>query len=295
MKTRNTHTDLKQVLGRIRNYEIKLRKAVSGSVAGEIKSLVKGTGLEFDDVRPYQYGDDVRVIDWNVSAKGQGTYIKTFIEDKDQTVWVLFDLSASTRVDSDCTYSFVKELASVLYLSTVNQGSNTGVIGFTNELEYITKPSKNNHSAIGSVTKILKYNPKQKETSLSTVLKKSMALMRSKCLVLMVSDFVDDHYGDELKVLAQKHEVMLFDVSNAPKKNVPLGIIPVRSAEGRGFSMNVFTLFGALGKKSASAQKRENYLKGIVHKTNIDYLKIQPSDDYMNDLIGFFKKRNLRR
>lgn len=295
MKTRNTHTDLKGVLGRIRNYEIKLRKAVSGSVAGEIKSLVKGTGLEFDDVRPYQYGDDVRVIDWNVSAKGHGTYIKTFMEDKDQTVWVLLDLSASTRTNSDRSFLFIKELASVLYLSTVNQGSNTGVIGFTDRLEYITKPSKNNNNAIGSITKLLKFEPKAKQTNLGVVLKKSMGLMRSKCLVLIVSDFVDDQYQDELKVLSKKHEVMLFDVSTSPDYKVPLGIVPVKSAEAGGFSMQVMTLLGTLGIKKGKATKRENDLKEIVNKTTIDYLKIEPSQDYTNELIGFFKRRNLRR
>lgn len=285
--------ELKTVLGKIRNYEVKLRKAVSGSMVGEIKSLAKGSGLEFDDVRPYSYGDDIRAIDWNVSAKGLGTYIKTFKEDKDQTVWILHDLSHSNKIGKEGKYLLSKELASVLALSVINQGSATGIIGFTDQVEYVFPPVKSKSKGTALISRILKYQEKGKGTNLSLAISKVLSIVKRKSLLIVISDFIDQSFLTELKLLSFKHEVILVKIASDNEfKYAPLGIVPVKNSESGRLSWAAHTFFGKFGVKQNKIKEREDSFSDFVKKSNVDLLTITAGEDYIDHLIAFFKKRN---
>lgn len=291
MKLESAHNDIKSVLKRVRKYEIRLRKVISGSVAGEIKSLTKGSGLEFDDVRPYQYGDDIRAIDWNVTAKGQGTYIKTFKEEKDQTVWVLFDVSGSTRfLEKE---SLIKEFASLVYLSALNQGSNVGLIAFSDKVEWLNRPSKSKVNAMGEITKILRLSAENIKTSISNALQKLQALEKRKSLVFIISDFQDLGFHDSIANLARKHEVILININENlhQETGLPLGIMPVKSAESKKINFSFRTLFGKFLGSRKLLESKEDVLKSLSKNSNIDLFTLFLGKDYVDDLAIFFKSR----
>jgi uncharacterized protein (DUF58 family) len=283
---------LSEVLKKVRKYEIKLRKAITGTTVGEIKSLVKGSGLEFDEVRPYQYGDDVRAIDWNVSAKGLGTYIKTFKEDKDQTVLVLYDLSGSTLVDNLAKSLKIKELAAVLYLSAINQGSSVAYAGFSDNLELVSKASKSRTKAISNVFKMLKFNALEKKTNIGYSLLAASKLLNSRSLVFVISDFIDVDFEQSVKILAKKHELIFIEVKNqASQKNIPLGLIPSRHAETSNLVFTIQSMFKNWGINESKENERIEKLKEIVSKTGIDFISIAENEEYIQPLIAFFRKR----
>lgn len=295
MKQETTHNDLKSVLKRVRKYEIRLRKVVSGSVAGEIKSLTKGSGLEFDDVRPYQYGDDVRAIDWKVTAKGEGTYIKTFKEEKDQTVWVLFDVSGSTLLGKK--ELLVKELAGLIYLSAINQGSNLGLMAFSDKVEWVVKPSKSKVKAMGQVNQILRFSGQNKKTDLAAVIGKLQSIEKRKSLVFLISDFLDNNYQDAVSRLSRKHEVILINVEDKESsqlENLPMGIMPVVNAESSKMSFSLkFPWFNKLLGNSKEENKKEA-LEVLDKNKQVDVFTLFTGDNYVDDLAIFLKNRNRR-
>ena len=134
----------KDILKRLRRYEIRIRKAINSQMQGDFHSIFKGSGLEFDDVRPYQWGDDVRNIDWRVTAKGHGTFMKTFIEEKEQTVFFLLDVSASQEIGKEKRQKIdlAKEMAGLLALSAIREGSKVGLLAYSDQVEDYVKPSK---------------------------------------------------------------------------------------------------------------------------------------------------------
>ena len=135
---------MKELLNKLRRYEIEIRKAITSQMQGNFHSIFKGSGIEFDDVRAYQYGDDTRTIDWNVTAKGHGTFVKTFKEEKEQTVFFIIDLSASQEIGAKGKQKIDigKEICGVLTLSAIKESSQVGLIGFTDLRELYIKPSK---------------------------------------------------------------------------------------------------------------------------------------------------------
>ena len=135
---------MKELLKKLRRYEIQIRKAINSQMKGDFRSVFKGTGLEFDDVRPYQYGDDIRTIDWNVSAKGHGTFVKTFREEKEQTVFFILDVSASQEIGvaGKTKVDIGREICGVLSLSAVKESSHVGLICYSDQRELYIKPTK---------------------------------------------------------------------------------------------------------------------------------------------------------
>jgi len=284
--SQNNSESIKRIIQRIRKYEIKLRKQISGSVTGEIKSFSKGSGIEFDDVRPYQWGDDVRAIDWNVTAKGQGTYIKTFKEYKDQSVWVLSDLSSSTLVGKRS--GLIKELSGLMMFCSLAQGSNVGFIGFSDKRELFLKPTKSKTKVFAAVNNLLAFRGDTLKTDISNILKDLLVIEKKKSLVMVISDFEDDDFLAEIKHLSNKHEVVLIDVvkSGKEKKDLPLGIIPSLGAESGRILFSVFK----------SNRSNDSVKIDATNKLpNVDRLSLHVGDDYVDELANFFRGRKRRR
>src|SRR5687768_5745285 len=164
---------MRELLKKLRRYEIQIRKAINSQMQGDFHSIFKGSGLEFDDVRPYQYGDDIRTIDWNVSAKGHGTFVKTFKEEKEQNVFFLLDVSASQEIGTvqQKKIDIGKEICAVLSLSAVKESGNVGLICFSDQKELYIKPDKGMKHGYEIIYNIFKLKPQSIRTDLNKSLK----------------------------------------------------------------------------------------------------------------------------
>ncbi|MCP4521304.1 MAG: DUF58 domain-containing protein [Cytophagales bacterium] len=286
---------MKEVLKKLRSYEIKIRKVVNSQGIGEFASLFKGTGLEFDDVRLYQYGDDIRTIDWNVSAKGHGTYVKTFKEERDQRVFFIADVSASQQigVPQQQKIDIIKELTGVLSLSAVRLGSQVGLLAFSDQKEKYIKPNKGERHAHQIITELFKLQPKSTKTSLKAGFKQTLGVCKQRSIVIILSDFIDEGYEKELKSLGQKHDVIAIHVHSPLETKLPrLGIIPLFDKETKKTTWINSSFWGNRNKRTKQFEQNREQLQELCKKHQIDYLSINTQEDYVNQLISLFKKRN---
>lgn len=288
---------MKELLKKLRKYEIKIRKEVNSNLQGNFRSLFKGTGIEFDDVRPYQYGDDVRNINWNLTAKGHGAFIKTFREEKEQTVFTLLDVSASQDLGSKTKkIDIAKEICSVLTLSADKDSSQTGVLCFSDQKELYIKAKKGTKHTYEVVTKVLQLKPKSLKTDLNKALRTLTQLIKRRAIIIIISDFIDTEYDKSLKYLAQKHDLILIHINDKRETTLPkLGIVPVYDKES-GKTQWVNSSSSSFGNVlSGKLLEEKEKLEMLSNKHNISYLHISTEENYVESLIKFFKLRNRKK
>lgn len=285
---------MKELLRKLRKYEVQIRKAVKSPMSGEMKSVFKGSGIEFDDVRPYQYGDDVRNIDWNVTAKGHGAFVKTFKEDKDQSVYVLVDISDSQKIGNESKLNVSKEIAGLLCLASANLGSQVGAVAFSDRTEVYMKPKKGKIHAYDIITKLFSIQNKSNKTSIDNALKSVMAIAKRTSLVIIISDFLDTNYEKNFKTVARKHDLVLIHVYDEKEKNSPrLGIAPVIDSESKKQTWVNTSFSGLRTRLVKQHSKTSEEVQNLCKKTQADYLQINSEEEYVNKLVQLFKKRNL--
>ncbi len=286
---------MRQLLNKLRRYEIQIRKAINSQMHGNFHSIFKGTGIEFDDVRSYQYGDDIRTIDWNVTAKGHGTYVKTFKEEKEQTVFFILDISASQEigVPGKQKIDIGKEICGVLALAAVKESGHVGLIGFTDRKELYVKPAKGNKHAYQIIRKLFNYQPVSLKTNLNKALAFSLNLIKRRSVVILVSDFIDSDYWDSLRAMAKKHDLVIIHLSDQRETRLPkLGIIPLYDNESqKTVWVNTSSRFfrNRLGK---SFHRNQDQLLEFCKRNQVNYLNINTQEDYVPGLVRLFKLRN---
>lgn len=262
---------------------------------GDFHSIFKGSGLEFDDVRPYQYGDDIRTIDWNVSAKGHGTFVKTFRETKEQTIYFILDVSASQLIGNSgrTKVDIGKEICGVLALSGAKESSQIGLICFSDEREKFLKPKKGMAQAYEIISSITKLRPKSLKTNLSKAISFALNSIKRRSVIIMISDFIDEGYEHNLKSLARRHDLVIVRVSDKRETELPkLGIIPVLDKESLK-TLWVNSSFGSFRNNLAEHhQARENELVVFCRKHQVNYISISTDEDYVPKLLRLFKVRN---
>lgn len=287
---------MRELFKKLRKYEIRIRKAVNNQMQGDYHSVFKGSGLEFDDVRPYQYGDDVRTIDWNVSAKGHGTFVKTFKEDKEQSVYFLVDVSASQKIGKPGQQKIdvAKEIAGVLTLSAVKEGSSVGLIAFSDQRELFIKSAKGPNHAYYLINRLFNLEVKSKKTDLAKGLSYILGLLRRRSVVFLISDFLDDTYDHHLKALARRHDLVVMHINDQLETKLPsLGIIPLEDAEtGNTKWLNTSSSSfknGFQRKNKLSADE----LHDLCKRNQADYTLINTQEDFIPKLIKLFTIRNM--
>ncbi len=286
---------MRQLLHKLRRYEIKIRKAITSQMQGNFHSIFKGSGLEFDDVRSYQYGDDIRTIDWKVTAKGHGTFVKTYKEEKEQTVYFILDISASQEIGTPGKQKIDigKEICGVLALSAVKESGQVGLIGFTDRKELYIKPSKGNKHAYKIIQKLFEYQPVSLKTDLNKALTFSLNLIKRRSVIILVSDFIDTGYWDTLRAMAKKHDLVVIHLSDQRETKLPsLGIIPLFDKESQK-TIWVNTSSSFFRKKlSRSFSQNQNELRDFCSRNQVNYLNINTREDYVPSLIKLFQLRN---
>lgn len=286
---------MKDLLKKLRKYEIQIRKAINSQMQGDFHSIFKGSGLEYDDVRPYQYGDDIRTIDWNVTAKGHGTFVKTFREEKEQTVFFILDVSASEDIGNpgNTKADIGKEICGVLALSASKEAAHVGLICFSDVKEKYIKPIKGNLQAYEIINTLIKLKPQSLKTDLTKAIAFSLNAIKRRSVVILISDFIDDGYFHNLKALARRHDLVVIHISDKRETRLPkLGIIPIIDKETRR-TLWVNTSFGDFREKiSERLTTRKTELEKFSRKHQINFLSLDTDEDYVPKLLRLFKVRN---
>ncbi|MFW5761973.1 MAG: DUF58 domain-containing protein [Cyclobacteriaceae bacterium] len=286
---------MKELLKKLRNYEIRIRKVVKSQMKGDFHSIFKGSGLEFDDVRAYQYGDDIRRIDWHASAKGHGTFIKTFKEEKEQTVFFLLDVSASQEIgkSGQQKIDIGKEICGVLTLSAIKEDSQVGLICFSDQKEKYIKPGKGVKHGYQLIKTLFSLRPQSYKTNLSKSILFALDMIKRRSVIVLISDFIDNNYQHNLRAIAHKHDLVVVHLFDKRETRLPnLGIIPLYDKEARktiwintsshAFRENISKTYG----------KNRNDLEILCRKNNANYLQLNTDEDYVPKLIKLFKIRS---
>lgn len=291
-------SDLKQIMKKLRKYEIRIRKAINTQMRGDFHSVFKGAGLEFDDVRMYQYGDDIRHINWNVSAKGHGTFVKTFREEKEQNILFILDVSASQEIGlkGSQKLDISKEICGVLALSAIKEASAVSLLCYSDEKEKYIRPNKGIKHAYEVINALFKHQPKSTRTNLNSAIGTALSMIKRKSVIVLVSDFLDDNYDRNLKALSRKHDLVVIHVADPQELELlKVGIAPIFFKEsGRNISINTSSPSTRTRIINYYKQKKES-LKQLCQRNNANYLYVDTQEDYVPKLINLFKTRNKSR
>lgn len=284
-------------LKKIRQIELRTVRLVEDLMAGQYHSVFKGRGMDFDEVREYQPGDEVRRIDWNVTARTGVAHIKKYIEEREMTVMILIDASASGNTGSvnQSKRELAAELAAVLAFSAVSNNDKVGALLFTDGAEKYIRPGKGRLHVLRLISEVLTYQPARRGTNLTTALQHINRTLSRRAVVFVISDFMDAGYERALKVTSRKHDLIAVPIVDASERALPdLGWIAFEDAEtGEVVEFNTGDA-KARAKFSEVAEDRLARLRRTFRRSGIDTIEAQTDQPYLRALMQFFENR-LRR
>lgn len=284
-----------ELLKRVRKIEIKTRGLSKNIFAGEYHSAFKGRGMTFSEVREYQYGDDIRNIDWNVTARHNRPYVKIFEEERELTVMLMIDVSASRNFGtiSKLKKNQITEIAAVLAFSAIQNNDKIGVIFFSDKIEKFIPPKKGRTHILHIIRELIDFYPEDKQTDIEQALEYMTNSIKKRCTCFVISDFIDEHdFAHALAIANRKHDVVALRVYD-PRENQlpPVGMMYLRDAE-TGEQMWVDTSDKKLREAYEKyAFVREKELDAIFKRSGVDVANIPSDEDYVRALITLFKKR----
>lgn len=285
-----------ELLKKVRQIEIKTRGLSRNIFAGQYHSAFKGRGMAFSEVREYQFGDDIRDIDWNVTARYIRPYVKVFEEERELTVMLLIDVSGSKDFGtvSRMKKEVITEIAATLAFSAIQNNDKIGVIFFSDQIEKFIPPQKGKRHILYIIRELIDFQPEHKQTDLGQALKYLTNAIKKRCTAFLISDFIDKgNYQDALTIANRKHDVVAIQVYDHRETELPnVGLMKIKDAE--------------TGKErwidSSSKQVRELYktwweerqsdMNKAFNKSRVDAVSIRTEDDYVKALIALFDKRN---
>ena len=284
-----------ELLKRVRKIEIKTRGLSKNIFAGEYHSAFRGRGMTFSEVREYQYGDDIRNIDWNVTARHNRPYVKIFEEERELTVMLMIDVSASRNFGtiSKLKKNQITEIAAVLAFSAIQNNDKIGVIFFSDKIEKFIPPKKGRTHILHIIRELIDFYPEDKQTDIEQALEYMTNSIKKRCTCFVISDFIDEHdFAHALAIANRKHDVVALRVYD-PRENQlpPVGMMYLRDAE-TGEQMWVDTSDKKLREAYEKyAFVREKELDAIFKRSGVDVANIRSDEDYVRALITLFKKR----
>jgi len=291
----NYKDDIRKLLKKLRKYEIAIRKAITTQMQGDFHSVFKGSGITFDDVREYQYGDDIRSIDWNATAKGHSVYVKTYKEEREQVVHIMLDVSASQEIGDpgQQKVDIGKEICGVLALSAIKESSQVSLLCFSDQKEAYVKPGKGDKHAYQIIAKLYSTQATSTKTNINAGINYLLNIIKRRSIIILVSDFIDDNYINNLKALARKHDLIVVHLSDKRETELPnLGIIPVYDKESRKTLWVNSSSSYFQNKVSATYSSTRQQLEDFCRRHQADYLPIATEEDYVPKLINLFRVRN---
>ncbi len=287
----------KELLKQVRQIEIRTRGLVNQVFSGEYHSVFKGRGMEFSEVREYQFGDDIRNIDWNVTARFGHPFIKIFEEERELTVILMVDLSGSLIFGSveKTKQQIAAELSAILAFSALKNNDKVGLILFTDKIEKFVPPRKGKKHVLRIIREVLSFKPEGKTTNLKSALEYMNNAIKKRSIVFLLSDFMDNGYEKILSVVGKKHDLIGVVINDKREKYIPkLGLIKFTDAE-TGEERWIDTSSKAFQKNLEELkQSNEQQMKSLFTKTRLDSILIQTGEDYVKPLVQFFKMRERR-
>ena len=283
-----------ELLKKVRKIEIKTRGLSNQIFAGEYHSAFKGKGMTFSEVREYQYGDPIKGIDWNVTARFNAPYIKVFEEEREMTVMLLIDVSASkifgthTQLKTD----LITEIAAVLSFSAIANNDKIGVIFFTDKVERFIPPQKGRKHILRIIRDLIEFKPENSGTNISEALRYYSNVIKKKSTGFILSDFIDDDFDTAMKIANNKHDLIALRVFDQREKEIPdVGLIQILDAE-TGQKKWIDTSSHRVRMDYANWWKKTSEeLKDIFSKNGVDNVNLETGKDYVRVLINLFKKR----
>lgn len=286
-----------ELLKKVRKIEIKTKKLSQNIFSGQYHSVFKGQGIAFSEVREYQIGDDVRMIDWNVTARFNHPFVKVFEEERELTLVLLIDVSGSQSFGTKAQFKrdLIAEVSAILSFSALQNNDKIGAILFSNDVELYIPPKKGRTHILHIIRELLTFEPREKTTNLSKALKFAFNAIKKKAIIFIISDFLDENFEDALKIIAKKHDTIAIQVYDRREGEIfPAGLFFLQDSEtGTTFWFD-----------SNNTQAIKNYkiwwhskqirLKELFRKFKVDHIQIQTGESYIEPLVEFFRSRGKR-
>ncbi|MGS2727744.1 DUF58 domain-containing protein [Psychroserpens sp. BH13MA-6] len=286
--------DTKELLKKVRKIEIKTRRLSDHIFGGEYHSTFKGRGMTFSEVRQYQFGDDVRNIDWNVTARYNEPFIKVFEEERELTMMLMVDISGSELFGTDEQFKneIVTEIAATLAFSATQNNDKIGLILFSDAIELYIPPKKGRSHVLRIIRELIEFEPKSKLTDVAEALKFLSNVMKKKAIVFMLSDFMADDYKQNLKIAAGRHDITGIRVYDKREEAIPnLGMVQMQDEES-GELVLVNTGSKTIRQNYARHYKeRVEYFKDVFTKSGSGTIDCRVDESYVKKLLGYFKRR----
>ncbi|HHS95900.1 MAG TPA: DUF58 domain-containing protein [Phaeodactylibacter sp.] len=283
-----------ELLKKVRKIEIKTRGLSKHLFAGEYHSAFKGRGMSFSEVRDYQYGDDVRNIDWNVTARTGTPHIKIFEEERELTVMLLIDLSGSAYfgTSQQMKNEMMTEICAVLAFSAINNNDKVGVLFFTDRIEKFIPPKKGKQHILRIIRELLNFEPTGKGTDIGQAIEYFNNLIKKRSIAFLLSDFMAQGYETPLRIVARRHDLIgihLFDKTETELPNV--GLIRAYDAENGTLGWIDTAIPKVRDAYAEHFQKNQHYFQNVFRKSGADTVSIRTDEPYVTALLQFFKRR----
>ena len=288
----------KEVFKKVRQLEIRTRGLVNNIFSGEYHSAFKGKGMEFAEVREYQFGDDVRAIDWNVSARRDDVFIKVYEEEREQTLMILFDASGSGAFGStsQSKRELAAEICATLAFSAIKNNDKVGLIIFTDKVEKFVVPRKGRTHVLRILREIFFFEPQGKNTNISAALDFATRSLKRRAIVFLVSDLMDDSYIEKMKLINKKHDFVVIHIIDPRELSLPeVGLLYLEDAEtGECYLVDTFDEEFLKSYESRISQVQANR-KAQLQRLQIDMVQVSTDKSYIKPLAAFFRQREMRQ
>ena len=286
--------DTKELLKKVRKIEIKTRRLSDHIFGGEYHSTFKGRGMTFSEVRQYQFGDDVRSIDWNVTARYNEPFVKVFEEERELTMMLMVDVSGSELFGTQQQFKneVVTEIAATLAFSATQNNDKIGLILFSDKVELYIPPKKGRSHVLRIIRELIEFQPESKQTNIAEALKFLSNVMKKKAIVFVLSDFIADDYKQTMKIVSGKHDVTGIRVYDKREEEIPnLGMVQMQDEE-TGELMLVNTSSKKVRRNYGKFyQEKVDYYKDAFTKSGAGTIDCRVDESYVKKLLGYFKRR----
>jgi uncharacterized protein (DUF58 family) len=286
--------ETKDLLKKVRKIEIKTRRLSDHIFSGEYHTSFKGRGMTFSEVRQYQYGDDIRAIDWNVTARYNEPYVKVFEEERELTMMLMVDISGSEHFGTKAEFKkdIITEIAATLAFSATQNNDKIGLILFTDQIELYIPPQKGRSHVLRIIRELIEFKPQSSQTNLAQALRFLSSTQKKKAIVFVLSDFMTSDYEQTLKIASKKHDITGIRVYDIREEKMPnLGMVPMQDAE-TGAVAWINTASSSV-RQSYEKNYREQiqYFRETFSKSGSGIVDTRVDESYVTKLLGYFKSR----
>jgi len=286
--------ETKELLKKVRKIEIKTRRLSENLFGGEYQSTFKGRGMTFSEVRKYEFGDDVRSIDWNVTARYNEPFIKIFEEERELTMMLVVDISASEFFGTSTKFKreLITEISATLSFSALQNNDKVGVILFSDQIELFIPPKKGKSHILRIIRELIEFKPNSKRTSISMALSFLMRVIKKKSIVFILSDFIDSDYENSIQLVSKKHDLTGIRIYDKIESIIPnLGIVPFRDNETSVINYVNTNSKSFKSNHTINYYKKVNYFEESFKKNGSGQISCQTDEDFVKKLLSYFKRR----